>query len=64
MSFQYPLILDGGFATELERSFGKDLTGKRFIEFISRLSHLTNSGDCQVNYGQHNVCKMTLMPSR
>ncbi|KAK4515530.1 Dicer-like protein 1 [Mucor velutinosus] len=28
MSFQYPLILDGGFATELERSFGKDLSGK------------------------------------
>jgi homocysteine S-methyltransferase len=29
MSFQYPLILDGGFATELERSFGKDLSGKK-----------------------------------
>jgi homocysteine S-methyltransferase len=28
MSFQFPLILDGGFATELERSFGKDLSGK------------------------------------
>ncbi|CEG71579.1 hypothetical protein RMATCC62417_07291 [Rhizopus microsporus] len=28
MSFQYPLILDGGFATELERTFNKDLSGK------------------------------------
>ncbi|KAG2228425.1 hypothetical protein INT48_004918, partial [Thamnidium elegans] len=28
MSFQYPLILDGGFATELERSFARDLSGK------------------------------------
>ncbi|CAO3622421.1 unnamed protein product [Mucor hiemalis] len=27
MSFQFPLILDGGFATELERTFGKDLSG-------------------------------------
>lgn len=29
MSFQYPLILDGGFATELERSFAKDLSGNK-----------------------------------
>ncbi|KAI8380597.1 Homocysteine S-methyltransferase [Choanephora cucurbitarum] len=28
MTFDYPLILDGGLATELERSFGKDLSGK------------------------------------
>ncbi|KAI8388019.1 Homocysteine S-methyltransferase [Radiomyces spectabilis] len=26
MSFKFPLILDGGLASELERSFGKDLT--------------------------------------
>ncbi|ORZ25226.1 homocysteine S-methyltransferase [Absidia repens] len=28
MSLPFPLILDGGFATELERQFGKDLSGK------------------------------------
>lgn len=28
-NFNYPLILDGGFATELERTFGKDLSGKK-----------------------------------
>ncbi|KAI8341522.1 homocysteine s-methyltransferase [Chlamydoabsidia padenii] len=27
MSSPFPLILDGGFATELERQYGKDLTG-------------------------------------
>ncbi|KAL0094467.1 Homocysteine S-methyltransferase [Phycomyces blakesleeanus] len=27
MNFTYPLILDGGFATQLEESFQKDLTG-------------------------------------
>lgn len=27
MAFEYPLFLDGGLATELERSFGKDLSG-------------------------------------
>ncbi|KAI8642487.1 Homocysteine S-methyltransferase [Parasitella parasitica] len=28
MLFQFPIILDGGLATELERSFGKDLSSK------------------------------------
>ncbi|CEP08389.1 hypothetical protein [Parasitella parasitica] len=28
MPFQFPIILDGGFATELERSFDKDLSSK------------------------------------
>lgn len=27
MSFQYPIVLDGGFATELEKQFKKDLSG-------------------------------------
>jgi hypothetical protein len=28
MAFEYPLVLDGGGATELEASFGKDLSGR------------------------------------
>lgn len=31
MPFKYPIILDGGFATELERGFNKDLSGTTSI---------------------------------
>jgi hypothetical protein len=34
MSFKYPLILDGGFASELERGFGVDLSGKKMPFFF------------------------------
>lgn len=41
--WEYPLILDGGLATELERSFGKDLSGKWRVDqkmLLLEIKHL------------------------
>lgn len=64
--YKYPLVLDGGLATELERSFGKDLSGRNKAKLTNDRTTWMSDTDARVqaSYGQHNACKMIRTRSR